>query len=45
MSPNGSRNDGSMLDALKRLNGETIHLPTRARDLPDLRFERFKAAA
>ena len=42
--------DGPMLDALKRLNGGTIHLPTRAKDRPDrdrlaLRFERFKAAA
>jgi len=39
-----------MLDALKRLNGETIHLPRRSKDYPDrdrlaLRFERFKAAA
>jgi len=42
--------DGPMLEALKRLNGETIHLPGRARDRPDrdrlaLRFERFKSAA
>jgi putative restriction endonuclease len=42
--------DGPMLDALKRLNGGTIHLPTRDRDRPDRdrleqRFERFKAAA
>jgi putative restriction endonuclease len=38
-----------MLEALKRLNGETIFLPSRARDYPDrdrlaLRFERFSAA-
>ena len=42
--------DGPMLEALKRLNGETIHLPKRDKDRPDrdrlaLRFERFKAAA
>jgi putative restriction endonuclease len=42
--------DGLMLEALKRLNGEMIHLPTRAKDRPDrdrlaLRFERFKPAA
>ena len=45
-----SQNDGPMLDALKRLNGGTIHLPGRVKDRPDrdrlaLRFERFKAAA
>jgi putative restriction endonuclease len=39
-----------MLEALKRLNGGTIHLPKRMKDQPDrdrlaLRFERFKAAA
>jgi putative restriction endonuclease len=39
-----------MLEALKRLDGGTIHLPNRAKDLPDrdrlaLRFERFMAAA
>jgi hypothetical protein len=44
------QNDGAMLDALKRLNGGTIHLPGRIKDYPDrdrlaLRFERFKAAA
>jgi putative restriction endonuclease len=43
------RNDGPMLEVLKRLDGATIHLPKRARDLPDrdrlaLRFERFKSA-
>jgi putative restriction endonuclease len=44
------QNDGPMLEALKRLNGGTIHLPKRMKDQPDrdrlaLRFERFKAAA
>jgi putative restriction endonuclease len=39
-----------MPEALKRLNGGTIHLPTRDRDRPDRdrlaqRFERLKAAA
>jgi putative restriction endonuclease len=42
--------DGPVLEALKQLNGGTIHLPARAKDCPDrdrlaLRFERFKAAA
>ncbi len=42
--------DGPMLEALKRLNGGTIHLPSRERDRPDRdrlaqRFERFKAVA
>jgi putative restriction endonuclease len=42
--------DGPMLEALKRLNGGKIHLPSRSKDCPDrdrlaLRFERFKAAA
>ena len=42
--------DGPMLEALKRLNGEMIHLPGRAKDRPDRdrlaqRYERFKAAA
>ncbi len=42
--------DGSMLEALKRLNGGTIHLPSCIKDRPDqdrlaLRFERFKAVA
>lgn len=45
-----SQNDGPMLDALKQLNGGTIHLPARMKDRPDrdrlaLRFERFKAVA
>ena len=44
------QNDGPMLEALKRLDGTTIHLPARDKDRPDrdrlaLRFERFKAAA
>jgi putative restriction endonuclease len=44
------QNDGPMLEALKRLNGGTIHLPSRTKDHPDrdrlaLRFERFKAVA
>ena len=42
--------DGPMLDALKRLQGGTIHLPKRTKDHPDrdrlaMRFERFKSAA
>jgi len=44
------QNDGPMLEALKRLNGGTIHLPIREKDRPDRdrlaqRYERFKAAA
>ena len=44
-----AQNDGPMLDALKRLNGETIHLPARAKDRPDrdrlaIRFERYRSA-
>lgn len=40
-----AQHDGPMLEALKRLNGGTIHLPGRAKDRPDrerlaLRFER-----
>jgi putative restriction endonuclease len=43
------QSDGPMLEALKRLNGETIHLPSRPKDRPDrdriaLRFERFKTS-
>jgi putative restriction endonuclease len=39
-----------MLEALKRLNGGTIHLPGRIKDRPDRdrlarRFERFEAVA
>ncbi|HEU4713218.1 MAG TPA: HNH endonuclease [Pyrinomonadaceae bacterium] len=42
--------DGPMLEALKRLDGQKIHLPRRVKDRPDrdrlaLRFERFKTAA
>jgi putative restriction endonuclease len=45
-----AQNDGPMLDALKRLDGGTIHLPARLKDRPDRnrlaeRFERFKLAA
>lgn len=41
-------NDGPMLEALKRLNGERIHLPSRSQDRPDrqrlaARFQRFRA--
>jgi putative restriction endonuclease len=44
-----SQNDGPMLEALKRLTGGTIHLPSRVRDQPDrdrlaVRFQRFKSA-
>lgn len=44
------QNDGPMLEALKRLNGGSIHLPSRVKDRPDRdrlaqRYERFKAAA
>jgi putative restriction endonuclease len=43
-------NDGPMLEALKRLDGGTIHLPNRTKDLPDrkrpaFRFGRLRAAA
>jgi putative restriction endonuclease len=39
-----------MLEALKRLNGGTLHLPSRFQDRPDRdrlerRFEQFKAVA
>jgi len=45
-----SQKDGPMLEALKCLNGGTIHLPSRTKDHPDrdrlaLRFERFKQVA
>ena len=41
-----ARSDGPMLESLKRLKGETIHLPRRVQDRPDrdrlaLPFERF----
>jgi putative restriction endonuclease len=44
------QNDGPILESLKWLHDGTIHLPSRAKDLPDrdglaLRFERFMAAA
>ena len=44
------KRDGPMLEALKQLNGQLIHLPGRPRDLPDrdrlaARFERFTAVA
>jgi putative restriction endonuclease len=44
-----SQQDGPMLDALKRLSGDIIHLPSRDKDRPDrdrlaLRFERFQLA-
>ena len=45
-----TQEDGPMLEALKRLHGGSIHLPSRDKDRPDrdrlaLRFERFRAAA
>src|ERR1700722_6392302 len=44
------QHDGPMLEALKGLDGVTIHLPNRPKDRPDrdrlaLRFDRFKATA
>ena len=44
------QNDGPMLEALKQLNGEALHLPNRVKDRPDrdrlaIRFEQFKAVA
>ena len=44
------QHDRPMLKALTRLDGGTIHLPSRAKDRPDrdrlaVRFERFKGAA
>ena len=44
-----AQNDGPMLEALKRLAGGALHLPSRVRDQPDrdrlaMRFERFKSA-
>jgi putative restriction endonuclease len=43
-------NDGPMLEAIKRLDGETIHLPTRPQDRPDrdrlaVRYARFQTEA
>ena len=42
--------DGSMLEALKQLDGEMIHLPARKKDYPDRnrlaqRYEQFRVAA
>jgi putative restriction endonuclease len=44
------RNDGPVLEALKRLDGGKLHLPARERDRPDrdrlaIRFKHFKEAA
>ena len=44
------QNDGPMLEALKRLDGGVIHMPSRIKDRPDRdrlaqRYERFKEAA
>ena len=44
------QHDGPMLEALKQLEGEILHLPSREMDYPDrdrlaLRFERFRAVA
>ena len=44
------KEDGPLLESLKRLNGGTIHLPSRIVDQPDrnrlaLRYELFRAAA
>jgi len=43
------QHDGPMLEALKRLQGVSVHLPKRPKDYPDrerlsVRFERFRAA-
>jgi putative restriction endonuclease len=42
--------DGPMLEALKKMNGESIRLPSRLKDCPDrdrlaYRFEQLRAAA
>jgi putative restriction endonuclease len=44
-----AQNDGPLLEGLKKLAGQPIHMPGRVKDYPDrdrlaLRFERFKAA-
>lgn len=44
------QSDGPMLEALQRLNGGSLHLPSRDKDRPDrdrlaLRFERFQVLA
>jgi putative restriction endonuclease len=45
-----SQTDGPMLEALKRLHGGTLHLPSRRQDMPDrerlaVRFHAFRKAA
>jgi putative restriction endonuclease len=45
-----TRQDGPLLETLKRLDQETLHLPSRSRDRPDrerlaIRYEKFKEAA
>ena len=45
-----TQRDGPMLDALKRLHLEALHLPIRSKDRPDrdrlaVRYDVFKAAA
>ena len=45
-----AQRDGPMLEALKQLDSQAIHLPSRVDDYPDrdrlaLRYEQFKAAA
>ena len=45
-----NQSDGPMLEALQRLNGGALHLPSRDKDRPDrdrlaLRFERFQSLA
>ena len=44
------QNDGPMLEVLKQLDGEALHLPNLVKDRPDrdrhgIRFERFKVVA
>lgn len=44
------QNDGPMLEALKRLHGQSLHSPRRSQDEPDrdrlaVRFERYRALA
>ncbi len=45
-----AQHDGPMLESLKQLDSQTLHLPSRDRDYPDrdrlaMRFEVFRAAA
>ncbi len=45
-----SRKDGPLLEALKRLQGGTLHLPKRPQDRPDrerlaIRFDQYRATA